>query len=142
MFWFLGDTALGTQIQQFKPLSVGGTCTDIISPICTAVNITTLDWYLHGNHKYYVSVKVSNTAGLVTIESSDPYIHNVQVPDEGVVFDVDPNVSKMIILLRFPSICKLHLPDLTICLYMYSQTCIKRSPLVQRRSGLVRQVIS
>jgi hypothetical protein len=101
MFWFLGDAALGTQIQQFKPLSAGGTCTDIISPTCTAVNITTLDWYLHGYHKYYVSVKVSNTAGLVTIESSGPYLHSVQVPDEGVVFDVDPNVSKMFILFRF-----------------------------------------
>lgn len=57
-----------------------------------------LDWYLHGYHKYYVSVKVTNTAGLVTIEASGPYIHNVQVPDEGVVFDVDPIVSIMFII--------------------------------------------
>ena len=27
-------------------------------------------------------------------------------------------------------------------LFMYSQTCIKRSPLGQRKSGLIRQVTS
>ena len=88
----VGDTELGTQIQQYKPLSAGGTCTDITTPTCTAVNITTLDWYLHGNHQYYTAIKVINTAGLVTIESAGPYLHNVQLPAEGVVFDIDPGV--------------------------------------------------
>ncbi|XP_063399976.1 uncharacterized protein LOC134684607 [Mytilus trossulus] len=87
----IGSIALGTQIQQYMPLSAGGTCTDIITPTCTAVMVTTLDWSLHGNHKYYVSIKVTNTAGLVKIKSSGAYIHNVQLPAEGVVFDIEPN---------------------------------------------------
>lgn len=72
-------------------LSAGGTCTDIVTPTCTAAMVTTLDWSLHGNHKYYVSIKVTNTAGLVKIKSSGPYIHNVQLPAKGVVFDIEPN---------------------------------------------------
>ena len=42
---------------------------------------------------YYVSIKVTNTAGLVKIKSSEPYRHNVQLPDKGVVYDIDPAVS-------------------------------------------------
>ncbi|CAC5414424.1 unnamed protein product [Mytilus coruscus] len=87
----IGDTALGTQIQPYMSLSAGGTCTDIVTPTCTAVMVTTLGWSLHGNHRYYVSIKVTNTAGLVKIKSSGPYIHNVQLPAEGVVFDIEPD---------------------------------------------------
>jgi len=31
---------------------------------------------------------------------------------------------------------------LYVDIYIYSQTCIKRSPLRQRKSGLIRQVAS
>lgn len=95
-----GNTALGTQIQQYMPLSTGGTCTDIVTPTCTAVMVTTLDWFLHGNHKYYVSIKVTNTAGLFMIKSSGPYIHNVQLPAEGVVFDIEPHPVSCFITLN------------------------------------------
>lgn len=81
------------------PLSAGGTCVDILTPTCTAVMVTSLNWSLHGNHKYYVSIKVTNTAGLVKIKSSGPYIHNVQLPAEGVVFDIEPHPVSVFLLL-------------------------------------------
>jgi hypothetical protein len=33
-----------------------------------------LEWFIHGHHTYYFSIKVENTAGLVNIQTSDPYI--------------------------------------------------------------------
>ena len=62
-------------------------------PVCTVVKVTDLDWYLHGHHTYYVSIKVANTAGLVKIQTSSPYIHDVQKPAEGVVLDIDTQVG-------------------------------------------------
>ena len=62
-------------------------------PVCTVVKVTDLDWYLHGHHTYYVSIKVANTAGLVKIQTSNPYIHDVQKPAEGVVLDIDTQVG-------------------------------------------------
>ncbi|XP_063415906.1 uncharacterized protein LOC134697555 [Mytilus trossulus] len=86
----VGHTAYGTDIQDFLPLQSGDICTFTYPPNCTAVDITNMDWSLHGHHTYYVSIKITNSAGLVTIQTSDPYIHDVQLPAEGVIIDVDP----------------------------------------------------
>ncbi|CAG2234222.1 unnamed protein product [Mytilus edulis] len=86
----VGHTAYGTDIQDFLPLQSGDICTFTYPPNCTAVDITNMDWFLHGHHTYYVSIKITNSAGLVTIQTSDSYIHDVQLPAEGVIIDVDP----------------------------------------------------
>ncbi|XP_076117799.1 uncharacterized protein LOC143085385 [Mytilus galloprovincialis] len=86
----VGHTAYGTDIHDFLPLQSGDICTFTYPPNCTAVDITNMDWFLHGHHTYYVSIKITNSAGLVTIQTSDSYIHDVQLPAEGVIIDVDP----------------------------------------------------
>ncbi|CAC5370733.1 unnamed protein product [Mytilus coruscus] len=85
----IGHSAYGTDVQGFQPLRLGSTCTFTQPPSCTAVNVSDLDWYLHGHHTYYVSIKVTNTAGQAAILSSGPYIHDVQLPAEGVVLDIE-----------------------------------------------------
>ena len=92
---FSGHSAYGTEVQNYKPIQGGATCSITPSPTCTAVNITSLDWYIHGHHTYYFSIKVTNTAGLAEIQVSSPYIHDVQLPAEGVVLDIDTQVRNM-----------------------------------------------
>lgn len=55
--------------------------------------IKNLEWFIHGHHTYYLSIKVENTAGLVNIQTSAPYIHDVQLPTKGVVLNIDTQVS-------------------------------------------------
>ncbi|CAC5360413.1 unnamed protein product [Mytilus coruscus] len=86
----VGHSSFGTDVQDFQPLLSGDSCTLNYPPHCTAVNISDMDWFLHGHHTYYVSIKITNSAGLVTIQTSDPYIHDVQLPAEGVIIDIDP----------------------------------------------------
>ncbi|CAC5386466.1 unnamed protein product [Mytilus coruscus] len=85
----VGHSAYGTDVQGFQPLQSGGNCTLTQPPSCTVVKVTNIDWFLHGHHTYYVSLKVTNTAGQTVIQSSGPYIHDVQLPAEGVVLDID-----------------------------------------------------
>ncbi|XP_052067298.1 uncharacterized protein LOC127706680 [Mytilus californianus] len=85
----LGHTPYGTEIQSFKPVQGSTTCVLTLSPTCTAVNITDLEWNIHGHHTYYISIKVTNSAGLVNIQTSTPYIHDVMLPAEGVILDID-----------------------------------------------------
>ncbi|CAG2247188.1 unnamed protein product [Mytilus edulis] len=85
----IGHNSYGTDVQGYQPLKSGSSCVLSQPPSCTAVNVSDLDWYLHGNHTYYVSVKVTNTAGQTAIQSSGPYIHDVQLPAEGVVLDIE-----------------------------------------------------
>ena len=77
----------------WQPLSVGGACVMATPPTCTSIQTSGLDWQLHGLHTYYITVKVTNTAGLTTMVVSDPYIHDVQVPSHGVVIDISTEVS-------------------------------------------------
>ena len=70
----------------FQGLSSGCSCKVPVG--CSAINTDRLNWHLHGHQRYYVTVKASNTVGLFTLESSDEYIHDVELPSVGVVFDV------------------------------------------------------
>ena len=97
---FTGHKEYGTENQNYKPLQAGATCTLSSPPTCTAVNISGLEWRIHGHHTYYISIKVTNTAGLVMIQTSSPYIHDVQPPAEGVVLDIDTQVSETSYLLH------------------------------------------
>ncbi|XP_070570802.1 uncharacterized protein [Ptychodera flava] len=70
-------------------------CQRTTPPSCVAIATDQLDWHLHGDHSYYVFVRVENTAGLVTVVNSDPYRHVVQKPYKGVVFEVAPEDSSL-----------------------------------------------
>lgn len=48
-----------------------------------------VEWGLHGNHTYYVTIKAENVAGLTTYGVSKPYVHNVQLPAKGIVMDTN-----------------------------------------------------
>jgi hypothetical protein len=98
---FTGNKEYGTENQNYKPLQAGAICTLSSPPTCTAVNISGLEWSIHGHHTYYISIKVTNTAGLVMIQTSSPYIHDVQPPAEGVILDIDTQVSCVIMLYHY-----------------------------------------
>jgi hypothetical protein len=65
-------------------------CVRTIPPECTAIDLSSLEWTLHGNHDYYVTIKVTNLAGLTTTHTSVVYTHDVQPPSPGVVLDINP----------------------------------------------------
>lgn len=62
-------------------------------PTCTAIAISDTEWRLHGHQTYYVTIKAENSAGLSTFAVSEPYIHDVQLASEGLVFDIEATVS-------------------------------------------------
>ena len=88
-----GHTEYGTDVQGYEPIRSGGGCTIGVTPGCTAAAIADLEWYLHGHNVYYVTVKVENTAGLYTMMTSQPYVHDVQMASLGVVIDTKKDVG-------------------------------------------------
>lgn len=97
--FYLGHQKYGTDVQGYQPLQGGNSCSLSTPPSCVASDINTLDWYLHGHHIYYINIKVANSAGLVVIQGSSPYTHDVQNPSEGVVLDIDTNVRNIFLLV-------------------------------------------
>lgn len=79
----------GKDVMPFQPLSAGGHCTLNVPPTCTAISTSRLQWHLHGEHTYYVSVKAKNTLGLSAVAVSNKYYHNVEKTTVGVVYDID-----------------------------------------------------
>lgn len=61
--------------------------------MCTATNLSALNWKLHGHHVYYVTIKAINLAGLFVTKASLPYIHDIVLPTRGIVIDVPGNSS-------------------------------------------------
>lgn len=56
--------------------------------MCTAIDISKLNWKLHANSVYYVTIKATNLAGLSVTKTSIPYRHNTLFPTKGTVIDV------------------------------------------------------
>ncbi|XP_078682399.1 uncharacterized protein LOC144916875 [Branchiostoma floridae x Branchiostoma belcheri] len=80
-----------TEVHDFAILPTDDKFCNITSPpTCVAIPLSALDWHLHGQHTYYVSIRVENAAGLSTVVTSQPYVHFVGLPSEGVVMEVDP----------------------------------------------------
>ena len=90
VFHFTGHFEYGTDILDFSPLSFQHGCLETVPPTCTATDVSALRWVLHANHDYYVTIKVTNLAGLTTLATSHPYKHNVRIPSPGIVYDVSP----------------------------------------------------
>ncbi|XP_060084880.1 uncharacterized protein LOC132564227 [Ylistrum balloti] len=84
----IGHSEYGVDVQQYKPLSGGATCTLSAVPDCTAALVAALDWDLHGHHAYYVTVRAENSVGLFVAATSNAYFHDVQLAAKGVVLDV------------------------------------------------------
>ncbi|XP_070573746.1 uncharacterized protein [Ptychodera flava] len=63
-------------------------CEVTVPPSCVAVPTDIFDWHLHGEQTYYISIKLTNVAGLSVVTSSLPYRHVVLLPREGVVYDI------------------------------------------------------
>ncbi|XP_078658232.1 uncharacterized protein LOC144903715, partial [Branchiostoma floridae x Branchiostoma belcheri] len=84
-----GHSPGGTELSSFAPvqsfLQSNSLCT-IVS--CVALPMSHLEWHLHGNQVYYVTLRVTNSAGLTSTLTSAPYHHDVELPSVGVVFEV------------------------------------------------------
>ena len=83
----IGHNEKGTEVLQYKNLDlydsdVIGEKTHIYIPL------DDLDWAVHGNHRYYASIKAENSAGLSSTITSSPYHHIVRLPSKGIVLDV------------------------------------------------------
>ena len=90
----LGTTKYGTDVNPFSDLNFESNCNSTVPPTCTATPVKELDWDLHHGKEYYITVRVNNTAGLMTKVSSKPYKHNVLPPSAGVVIDIDPKTHQ------------------------------------------------
>ncbi|XP_071954211.1 uncharacterized protein [Antedon mediterranea] len=84
----VGHSKGTSELLPFQPINTMSPCTFDATKLCTAIPLSDLDWELHVNHLYFVSIKAINVAGLSTIGVSDPYYHNNALPTLGVVFDI------------------------------------------------------
>ncbi|VDI80173.1 Hypothetical predicted protein [Mytilus galloprovincialis] len=91
----VGHTASQQDVQIFKSISSVGPCTAAYPPTCSAILISDLQWPLHANHDYYISLRVTNVAGLSSTAVSAPFRYNTQLPSKGVVLDVLPREREM-----------------------------------------------
>ncbi|CAC5375018.1 unnamed protein product [Mytilus coruscus] len=85
----IGHDAEGTDVAPYQPLQYNGKCVKTEPPTCTVMDTASLAWSLHENHDYYLTIKVTNLAGLFTTQSSGVYTHNIQLPTAGIVYDID-----------------------------------------------------
>ncbi|XP_078578622.1 uncharacterized protein LOC144863374 [Branchiostoma floridae x Branchiostoma japonicum] len=84
-----------TEVLDFSPLPADDRFCNVTSPpTCVSIPLLALAWHLHGQHTYYVSVRVENAAGLSTVVTSQPYVHVVGVPSRGVVMELDPEAGE------------------------------------------------
>ncbi|XP_033751510.1 LOW QUALITY PROTEIN: uncharacterized protein LOC117335547 [Pecten maximus] len=90
----IGHNEYGTDVQQYRPLAEGATCTLKDQPDCTAALLAHLDWDLHGHHAYYITVKAENSVGLFVTATSNAYFHDVQLASKGMVLDVQVGSDK------------------------------------------------
>ncbi|XP_077866322.1 uncharacterized protein LOC144354078 [Saccoglossus kowalevskii] len=91
----VGDFEGGSNLLQFTPVtSYQDVCELSIPPTCVAIPTSILDWQLHGEHDYFVSIKVENVAGLSVVVSSTPYRHMVSLPTRGNVIEIVDSANK------------------------------------------------
>ncbi|XP_078334035.1 uncharacterized protein LOC111124258 [Crassostrea virginica] len=84
----IGHSSGQTDVQTYLPLRSGGSCVVGSPPTCTAIAVSDMKWRLHGHQTYYVTIKAENSAGLATFAVSEPYVHDVELASEGLVFDI------------------------------------------------------
>ncbi|XP_078574183.1 uncharacterized protein LOC144860694 [Branchiostoma floridae x Branchiostoma japonicum] len=77
-----------TELFAFAPVKSNAFCPATILPSCAVLPLSSFEWHLHGDQVYYVTLRTTNSAGLASSVTSPPYRHNVQLPSEGVVFEI------------------------------------------------------
>ncbi|XP_077997650.1 uncharacterized protein LOC144450798 isoform X2 [Glandiceps talaboti] len=88
----VGSSPAEANILSFTNIQEDNTvCQSTTPPTCVAIPTSLLDWHLHGDHTYYIFIRVENTAGLSSIAQSEPYRHIVEAPSRGVVYDIQPH---------------------------------------------------
>ncbi|VDI32878.1 Hypothetical predicted protein, partial [Mytilus galloprovincialis] len=90
----VGHTSSKQDVQSFTSISSVGPCYVTYPPTCSAVLLSDLQWPLHVNHDYYITLRVTNVAGLSSTAVSAPFRYNIQLPSKGMVFDVLPEDIK------------------------------------------------
>ena len=83
-------------------------CKPTVPPTCTAVSIRDLAWDIHHEQEYYITIRVNNTAGLISRQCSKPYKHDVLAPFAGIVIDIDPNAPQKVSILQILKFVKFH----------------------------------
>lgn len=91
LIFSLGHAASATDVISYRPLQYNTKCIRTEPPDCTAIDTSSLDWSLHGHHDYYVTIKVTNLAGLSITKTSVVYTHDIQLPSAGIVYDINLN---------------------------------------------------
>uniref|UniRef100_A0ABM0M5T3 Uncharacterized protein LOC102801709 n=1 Tax=Saccoglossus kowalevskii TaxID=10224 RepID=A0ABM0M5T3_SACKO len=89
----VGTTTHDTNILDFTILDDhhdNDLCVSERPPSCVSISVDKLNWHLHGDHSYYVFIRVTNTAGLISIAKSAAYRHVVEPPSKGIVCDILP----------------------------------------------------
>ncbi|KAL3843250.1 hypothetical protein ACJMK2_021192 [Sinanodonta woodiana] len=87
----IGHAIYGIDVLPFTDVWSGYPCQPTNRTItCASVPIDKLQWQLHSHHTYYVTIKGENTGGLFVKAQAKPYIHDIQVPSKGVVFEIEP----------------------------------------------------
>ncbi|XP_078573997.1 uncharacterized protein LOC144860568 isoform X2 [Branchiostoma floridae x Branchiostoma japonicum] len=84
-----GHSSGGTELFAFAPvtsfLESNSLCP---TASCVALPVRQFEWHLHGDQVYYVTLRVTDSAGLTSSLTSTPYHHNVELPSVGVVFEL------------------------------------------------------
>ncbi|CAH1242631.1 Hypp6913 [Branchiostoma lanceolatum] len=84
-----GHSLGGTELSAFAPVeSFLESHTLCPTTPCVALPVSQFEWDLHGDQVYYVTLRVTNSAGLTSSLTSTPYHHNVELPSVGVVFEL------------------------------------------------------
>ena len=111
-------------VHPFSNLKSFGECESTHPPTCTAISLNELDWDVHYSKEYYITIRVNNTAGLVTRVSSKQYRHDVLAPSSGVVIDVDSSRKNAVNIFAY--CLHQHVRILccsSLCLYVVFVSC-------------------
>ena len=88
----IGRTEYGTHVSPFRPLPPT-TPPFCDTPFCVAIDTVVLTPSLLSGHEYYVTIKVTNRAGLSTYISTTPYEHVSSLSSSGYVYDINTAIS-------------------------------------------------
>ena len=87
-----GDSVGGSNLVPFQPLSsadsVAGVCEWTDPPLCVAVPLSSLQWHLHGDHQYVVTLMLTSLSGLNKWVQSVAYEHYTGPPLPGIVIEL------------------------------------------------------
>ena len=90
---FAGHSERGTDVKPYQNILLYEATNDNVHTRIF-IPLESLDWSIHGDHVYYASIRVENSAGLSSVMTSLPYRHMVQIPSTGVVLDLEREAAE------------------------------------------------